>query len=79
MKISNENENYTLHFIFHTKKTTYQIIKDPCNEKQCQHKISSYGETIYLTQNMILLHDYSSRTIYLRIYIYIYIYIYIDI
>ena len=68
MKINNENEKYTLHLMFSYKYSTYQIIKDTCNEKQCQHNISSYGETIYITQNMI--HDYSSRTIYLRIYIY---------
>ena len=35
MKINNENEKYILHFIFHVKYSTYQIIKDPCNGKQC--------------------------------------------
>ena len=38
MKINNENETDTLH-------STYQIIKNPCNGKQCQHNILSYGET----------------------------------
>ena len=38
MKINNENETNTLH-------STYQIIKNPCNGKQCQHNISSFGET----------------------------------
>ena len=33
MKINNENENYILHLIFHTLRSTYQIIKDPCNGK----------------------------------------------
>ena len=31
-------------FQFSHKYSTYQIIKDPCNEKQCQHNITSYGE-----------------------------------
>ena len=30
MKTNNENEKYTLHFIFHS---TYQIFMDTCNEK----------------------------------------------
>ena len=51
MKINNENETYILHFIFHTLHSTYQIIKDPCNEKQCQHNISSYGETTHHTKH----------------------------
>ena len=33
MKIYNENEKYALHFMFSYKYSTYQIIKDPCNEK----------------------------------------------
>ena len=45
MKINNVNERYILHFMFSYKYSTYQIIKDPCNGKQCQHNISSYGET----------------------------------
>ena len=32
MEIDNENENYTLHFMFSYKYSTYQIIKDQCNE-----------------------------------------------
>ena len=51
MKINNKNEKYTLHFIFHTLHSTYQIIKDPCNEKLCQHNISSYGETTHHTKH----------------------------
>ena len=52
MKIYNENEKYILQFIFHTLHSTSQIIiKDPCNEKQCQHNISSYGETTCHTKH----------------------------
>ena len=45
MEIINENEKYTLHFMFSHKYSTYQIMKDPCNGKQCQHNISIYGQT----------------------------------
>ena len=38
IKINNEKKQKTLH-------SKYQILKDPCNGKQCQHSISSYGET----------------------------------
>ena len=50
-----------IYITFHIsyKDYTYQIIKDPCNGKQYQHNITSYGETAYITQNMI--HDYSKR------------------
>ena len=51
MKINNENETYTVHFIFSYEYSTYQIIKDPCNQKQCQHNISSCGETRNITQD----------------------------
>ena len=34
MKINNENVNYILHFIFHTKYSTYQLFMDTCNEKK---------------------------------------------
>ena len=33
MKIDNENETYTLHFMFSYKYSTYQTIKDPCKRK----------------------------------------------
>ena len=65
MKRNNENEIYTLHFMFSYKYSTYLIFMDTCNGKQYQKNVSTYGET----RNMI--HDYSSRTIYLSIYIYI--------
>ena len=61
MKINNENEIYTLHFMFSYKYSTYQIFMDTCNEKQYQNNILTYEET----RNMI--HDYSSRKIYLNI------------
>ena len=54
--------------MFSYKYFTYQIFMDTCNEK-FQNNISPCEET----RNII--HDYSSRTIYLSIYIYIYIYI----
>ena len=66
MKINNENETYTFHFMFSYKYSTYQIFMDTCNRKekrkQYQNNISSYDET----RNMI--HDYSSRKIYSSIF-----------
>ena len=62
MKLNNENEKYTLHFMFLYKDSTYQIFMDTCNEKY-QKNISTCEET----RNMI--HDYSSIKIYLNIYI----------
>ena len=43
MKINNENEEYILHFLFHTLHSTYQIINDPSNGKRCQH-IKLWGD-----------------------------------
>ena len=34
IKTNNENEKYIFHFMFSYKYSTYQIIKDHCNEKQ---------------------------------------------
>ena len=45
MKINNENEKYTLHL-------TYQIIKDPCNEKQVNITYQVMGRQ-QITQNII--------------------------
>ena len=46
MKINNENENYTLHFIFHTNILHIKSSRIPVmKKKQCQHNMSSYGET----------------------------------
>ena len=57
-----KNETYTFYFMFSYKCSAYQIFMDTCNEKY-QNNISTYGET----RNMI--HDYSSRKIYLNKYI----------
>ena len=66
MQINNENVKYSyiLHFKFHIsyKYSTYRIFVDTCNEKY-QKNISTCEET----RDMI--HDYSSRKIYLNIYI----------
>ena len=58
MKINNENETYTLHFMFSYKYSTYQIFMDTCNGRQYQNNISTYKETRHMIQN------YSSRKIY---------------
>ena len=65
MKTNNENETYTIHFIFHTN---ILHIKFPWI-----HVIKEYQNNIYqvmgrqlITQNMI--HDYSSKKIYSSIY-----------
>ena len=63
--MNNENEIYTFHFMFSYKYSTYQIFMDTCNGKQYQNNISTYEET----RNMI--HDYSSRKIYLNIFDYL--------
>ena len=64
MKINNENKTYILHFMFSYKySSTYQIFMDRCNGEQYQNNVSTYEET----RNMI--HDYSSRTIYMSKYI----------
>ena len=70
MKINNENENYTLHFIFHTnilhiKFSWIHVMK------KYQNNISPCEET----RNII--HHYSSRTIYLSIDKYKYIFDYL--
>ena len=50
MEINNEKEN--IHYIsYFIKDSPYQIIKDPCNGKQCQHNILSYGETTHHTKH----------------------------
>ena len=68
MMINNKNEKYTLHFMFSYKYSTYQIIKDPSNGKQCQHNISSYGETTHHTN---IIHDYLSKRKYSNIFDYL--------
>ena len=51
MEINNENEKYIIHFMFSYKYSTHQIIMDTCNGKQCQHNITSYGETTNHTKH----------------------------
>ena len=65
MKTNNENETYTIHFIFHTNILHIKF--------SWIHVIKKYQNNIYqvmgrqlITQNMI--HDYSSRKIYSSIY-----------
>ena len=63
MKINNETEKYTLHFIFHTNILHIKF--------SCIHVIKIYILKNILTceetRNMI--HDYLSRKIYIQIYI----------
>ena len=66
IKINNENEEYILHFIFHTKILHIKSLRIPIIRNKKNNTIS-YGETMYITQNMI--QDYlSKRTIYLSTY-----------
>ena len=44
IKINNENENYTLHFIFHTKILHIKSLRIPIIKNK-KNNISSYGET----------------------------------
>ena len=60
MKINNENEKYTLHFIFHTNIYISNFMDT--YTKKYQNNISTCEETRYM------IHDYSSRKIYLNIY-----------
>ena len=60
MKINNENETHILHFIFHTKILHIKLLRIPIIRNKKNNKIS-YGETIYITQNMI--QDYLSKRI----------------
>ena len=66
IKLNNENEKYILHFIFHTKILHIKSLRIPIIRNK-KNNIISYGETMYITQNMI--QDYlSKRTIYLGTY-----------
>ena len=72
MKIYNENEKYTLHFIFHTNILHIKSSRIPVMKNDVTITYQVMGRQ-QITQNMI--HDYSSRTIYLSIYIYIFDYL----
>ena len=65
MKINNENENYILHFIFHTNILHIKSSRIPVMENDVNIAYQVMGRQ-QITQNMI--HDYSSRKIYSSIY-----------
>ena len=44
MKRYNENETYTLHFMFSYKFSTYQIFMDTCNQKYQKKHIKLWGD-----------------------------------
>ena len=73
MEINNENETYTLHFMFSYRYSMYQIFMDICNETISKEHIKQVMGRQQITQNII--HENSSRKIYLSIYIYIYDYL----
>ena len=52
MEINNENENYTFHFIFHKKNLRIKSLRIPVIRNN-KNIIISYGETMYITQNMV--------------------------
>ena len=54
MKINNENETYTLDFMFSYKYSTYQIFMDTYNDKQYQNNISTYKETRNMIQEYFM-------------------------
>ena len=68
IEINNDNEKYTLHFIFHTNILQIKSSRIPVMENNVNITYQVIGRQ-QITQNMI--HDYLSRTIYLRTYIYI--------
>ena len=55
MKINNENENYTLHFIFHTNILHIKSSKIPVMENNVNITYQVMGRQ-HITQKMI--HDY---------------------
>ena len=65
MKINNENEKNTLHFIFHTQHFTYHISRIPVMENNVNITYQVMGRQ-KITQNII--HDYLSRKIFSSIY-----------
>ena len=44
MKGNNENETYTLHFMFSYKYSTYQIFMDTCNENNIKITYQIMGD-----------------------------------
>ena len=65
MEINNENENYTLHYCFHTNILHIKSSSIPGMENNVNINISSYGETTHHTKH----HTCEFRKkIYLSIY-----------
>ena len=67
MKINNENEKYTIHFIFHTKYLRIKSSRLPVVRNDVNITYQVTGRQ-HITQNMI--HDNN----YIYIYIYIQVY-----
>ena len=65
MKINNENENYTLHFIIHTNILHIKSSRIPVMENNVNITYQVMGRQ-QITQNII--HENSSRKIYSCIY-----------
>ena len=65
MKISNENEKYILHFIFHTNILHIKSSRIPIMEIKVNITYQVMGRQ-QITQNII--HENSSRKIYSNIY-----------
>ena len=65
MMISNENEKYTFHFIYHTKYLHMNSSRIPVMENDVNITYQVMGRQ-KITQNII--HDYSSKRIYSSIY-----------
>ena len=65
MEINNENETYTLHFIFHTNILHIKSSRIPVMENDVNITYQIMGRQ-QITQNMI--HENSSRKIYSSIY-----------
>ena len=61
MKIKNENERYTLHFIFHTNSLHIKSSRIPVMENNVNITYQVMGRQ-QITQNII--HDYLSKRIY---------------
>ena len=65
MKINNENEKYTIRFIFHTNILHIKSSKIPVMENNINITYQVMGRQ-HITQYII--HDYLSRKIYIQIY-----------
>ena len=68
MKTNNENETYTIHFIFHTNILHIKSSRIPVMEKNVNITYQVMGRQ-HITQNII--HDYLSKRIYSNIFDYL--------